>query len=72
MRKPNPILYLYFPFRLTGEQAFMATLFLESAVRSLWRAYGDEMADFQGRVFPDHPSPLSELYCTPEDDDADL
>lgn len=71
MRKSNPILYLHFPHRLTGEQAYMSALILESMVRALWRAYGDDMADFQGRVFPDDPSPFAETYCTPDDDSDD-
>ena len=64
MRKPNPTMYMYFPHHLTGEQAFLSALILESAVRALWREYGDDMAAFQGRVFPDDPSPLADGYCT--------
>ena len=64
VRKSNPTMYMYFPFNLTGEQAFLSALILESAVRALWREYGDDMAAFQGRVFPDMPSPLAEGYCT--------
>lgn len=74
MHKSNPILYLYFPHQLTGEQAFMSAMILESMVRALWREYGDDMADFQGRVFPDDPSPLAEIYCTPgnSNDESDF
>ncbi len=74
MQKSNPILYLLFPHRLTGEQAFMTALFLESIVRSLWRVYGDDMADFQGRVFPDDPWPWADAYCKQKssNDDEDF
>ncbi len=71
MHKSNPILYLLFPHRLTGEQAFMAALVMESAMRALWRAYGDDMVDFQGRVFPDDPSPWADAYCTQKSDNND-
>ena len=38
---------------MTGEQAYLLAAALERAVRAIWRAHGDAMADFQGRVFPD-------------------
>jgi hypothetical protein len=40
---------------LTGEQAYILAAILERAVSAIWRAHGDDMADFQGRVFPDAP-----------------
>lgn len=43
--------------RFTGEQAYLLALILEQTVSAIWRAHGDDMADFQGRVFPDEPSP---------------
>ena len=43
--------------QLTGEQAYLLAFTLEEAVKALWRMHGDAMADFQGRAFPDEPSP---------------
>jgi hypothetical protein len=42
---------------LTGEQAYLLAGLLERAISAIWRAHGDAMADFQGRVFPDAPPP---------------
>ncbi len=42
---------------LTGEQAWLLVKLLERAAAAVWRAHGDAMADFQGRVFPDEPPP---------------
>jgi hypothetical protein len=42
---------------LTGEQAYLLAGLLERAVSAIWRAHGDDMADFQGRAFPDAPPP---------------
>lgn len=42
---------------LSGEQAFLLALILEETVKVIWGAHGDAMADFQGRAFPDMPSP---------------
>lgn len=42
---------------MTGEQALLLAKILDEAVASIWRAYGDDMADFQGRALPDEPSP---------------
>ena len=41
--------------QLRGEHAYMAALLLEAVLSALWSEYGDDMADFQGRVFPDDP-----------------
>lgn len=43
--------------KLTGEQAHLAAETLEAISLAIWSKYGDDMADFQGRVFPDKPSP---------------
>jgi hypothetical protein len=56
MKKRKPSLHIYHSRPLTGEHAFMTAELLESIVRMLWRELGDDMADFQGRVFPDDPS----------------
>jgi hypothetical protein len=71
VRKSNPFLYLHFPHLMTGEQAYMSALILESMARALWRAYGDDMADFQGRVFPDDQSPFADIYCMPDDSEGE-
>lgn len=64
VRKKKPILYVHHARPLTGEYAFMTAEFLESIVHMLWREFGDDMADFQGRVFPDDPTSQYEyLYC---------
>ena len=42
---------------LTGEQAYLLAGLLERAVSAIWRAHGEDMADFQGRAFPDAPPP---------------
>jgi hypothetical protein len=42
---------------LTGEQAYLLAGLLERAVSAIWRAHGDDMAEFQGRAFPDAPPP---------------
>jgi hypothetical protein len=56
MKKTKPLFSIYYSRPLTGEQAFMTAELLESVVRTLWREFGDDMADFQGRVFPDDPA----------------
>ena len=42
---------------LTAEQAWLLVKLLERTASAIWRAHGDAMADFQGRVFPDEPPP---------------
>ena len=66
MTRANPVMSIFTP-RLTGEQAYMTAKVLENMVSALWRAYGDDMADFQGRVFPDEPSPYEAVYCSEKD-----
>ena len=56
MRKTKPLFSFHYSRPLTGEQAFMTAEFLENIVRMIWREFGDDMADFQGRVFPDDPA----------------
>ncbi len=64
MKKRKPLLYVYHPRELNGEHAFLIADFLESVLNMLWREFGDDMADFQGRVFPDSPPSIFEpLYC---------
>ena len=47
---------------LTAENAYMTVLVLERVIRAIWRANGDAMADFQGRVFPDAPRPYDSVW----------
>lgn len=68
MTSENRVMYIFMR-KLTGEQAYMAAMALEGMVHALWRTYGDDMADFQGRVFPDEPSPYGAIYCTKADED---
>lgn len=66
----NPMLYIFMR-PLSGEHAYMAALVLQQTINALWRAYGDQMADFEGRVFPDEPSPFYRekcCYCDPPDE----
>ena len=43
--------------RMTGEQAYLLSRLLDEITLAPWGAYGDDMANFQGRAFPDEPSP---------------
>ena len=56
MKRRRPSARIHLP-PLTGEQAWFLVDVLERAIRAIGRAHGDDMADFQGRVFPDHPPP---------------
>jgi hypothetical protein len=42
---------------MNGEQAYLLAAILEQTATAIWRAHGEAMADFQGRVFPDAPQP---------------
>jgi len=71
--KRKPILYIQHTRQLNGENAFMMADFLESVVQMLWREFGDDMADFKGRVFPDdhisiHEYTYSKKYRMADDD----
>jgi hypothetical protein len=46
---------------LSGEQAYLLALVLEDTVKAIWGVHGDAMADFQGRAFPDEPSPYGSV-----------
>lgn len=64
MGRRKPILYIHHGRPFKAEHAFMTAELLESVVRMLWREYGDDMADFQARAFPDDPpSPYVCVYC---------
>ena len=57
---------------LSGEQAYLLALILKEAAKVIWEVYGDAMADFQGRAFPDEPSPYgssTEYDCNESDAD---
>jgi hypothetical protein len=57
---------------LSGEEAYLLVAALERAISAIWRAHGDAMADFQGRVFPDAPPPsdaVTVLDRTRDDDE---
>ena len=43
--------------RMTGEQAYLLSRLLNEILFAIWSAHGDDMADFQGRAFPDEHSP---------------
>jgi len=55
VRRP-PHAQIHLP-SLTGEQAYLLVGLLERAVAAVWRAHGDDIADFLGRAFPDDPPP---------------
>ena len=72
MKRRKPTLYTYHARPLNGESAFMIADFLESVVHMLWREFGDDMADFQGRAFPDDPPSQYEAnYCKKRRSDDD-
>ena len=52
MNKQEQVIEIRIPFQFTGEQAYLASWVLEATYRSLWRIYGDEMADFEAMSFP--------------------
>ncbi len=63
MNKKRTLIFFDHHRRLTGEHAFIMAEFLETIVMSLWRELGDDMAQFQGRVFPDEdPSPYTQVF----------
>ena len=64
----DPRVYIYMP-RFHGESAYMAALMLQQMINALWRAYGDQMADFEARVFPDVPSPFGFTGYDPDGKD---
>lgn len=56
---------------LNGQEAYLLVAILQRAVCAIWRAHGDDMADFQGRAFPDAPPPsdaVDVVDCVGEDD----
>jgi hypothetical protein len=60
---------------LTGQEAYLLAAILERAVSAIWRAHGDDMADFQGRAFTDAPPPADAVDVVDRDqndDDQDL
>ena len=53
---------IYLP-PLDPEQAWTVVIVLERIINTIWRTYGDAMADYQGRVWPDLPAPAgAELH----------
>jgi hypothetical protein len=64
--------YIELPL-LSGEQAYLLAFVLEESVKAIWGAHGDAMADFQGRAFPDEPSPFgSTTECSCPESDPDI
>lgn len=61
-RRPGACLHLP---TLTAEEAWTVAAILETLVDSIWRAHGEAMADYQGRVFPDLPASLDACPCRP-------
>jgi hypothetical protein len=57
---------------LTGQEAYLLVAALERAVSAIWRAHGDDMADFQGRAFPDEPPPPDAVDVADRDGNDDL
>jgi len=47
---------IYLP-PLDAEQAWSVVIVLEQIINTIWRAHGDAMADYQGRMWPDLPPP---------------
>jgi len=56
---------------LTGEQAFFIASTINVFYQAIWQEYGDAMADFEARVFPDH-SPFDPPPPYPEHPDDHL
>jgi hypothetical protein len=49
---------------LEPDEAVFLVNFLEKAVQAIWRAHGDAMADYLGRVAPDSmPRPPDAEWC---------
>jgi hypothetical protein len=42
---------------MSTEQAYILAEIFELADQAIWKEFGDAMADYQGRVHPDVPSP---------------
>jgi hypothetical protein len=65
MRKSTILIHLP---DFTDEHAHMTAFALEQIANAIWQEYGDNMADFQGRVFPEGPPDLGEPQEPPDDD----
>lgn len=53
---------IYLP-PLDAEQAWSVVIVLERIINTIWRTYGDAMADYQARVWPNLPAPAdAELH----------
>lgn len=61
---------IYLP-PLDPEQAWTAVILLDRIINSIWRAHGDAMADYQGRVWPDLPPPPDAESREPHPSDPD-
>jgi hypothetical protein len=72
-RRHRPHAQIHLP-ALTGEEAYLLATIFDRASAAIWRAHGDAMADFQGRVFPDAPPPPDAVPTVDRDpdDDSDL
>jgi uncharacterized protein (DUF2384 family) len=58
---------------LDAEQAVTVARVLEKAIEAIWRAHGDEMAEFLGRVFPDSmPRPPDAVWSGSGGNDDDV
>jgi hypothetical protein len=55
---------------MTGKQAYLVGLFFDNALRLIWDTYGDDMADYEGRVFPDDPPSIEDFMETDPDIDT--
>jgi hypothetical protein len=56
---------IYLP-PLDPEQAWTLVILLDRIINALWRAHGDAMADYQGRVWPDLTPPPDAEVQRPE------
>ena len=54
--------------KLSGEQAYIAALVCQHVINALWSSHGEQMADFEARVFPDEFSPFG-FSCNHPDHD---
>ena len=74
MKRPTPRhAQIHLP-PMDAERAYFVVKILDRIVEAIWRAHGDAIADFQGRVFPDEPPPSDavELRDNLADDDPDF
>lgn len=70
MKPRRPHTQIHLP-PLTGAQAYLLVGILDRAVAAIWRAHGDDMADFQGAEYPDLQPPDDAVIWSDRPDASD-